>query len=491
MAKKDKKTADTNKSITVNNIIGWFRKRNIRWIAALIIIFFLFWVVVINPALNSNKQMDYQIAEVQRGDLVAIVGATGIVEANQTVDLYWQTTGRVESVIKGIGDQVESGEILADLADNSLQQSVILAQADLVNAKRELDELVNSNSESAEAYKTLLLTEKDLRTAADNRDRWNYKDTNWDIVYEARDEFIHAEEELKIAQQAYEIVSDLENDDQDKIIAQNNLNESQTRRDQAIRNLNNLLGKLYDQQVAEDFAEYDIVLARLNDAQREWERLIDGPNKDDILAAEAKVAAAEATVSLGWLETPISGLITRATPKKGDFVETGQLGFRIDDLSQLYVRVDISEVDINRVEIGQDAELTFDGITGRIYSGTVSEVSSIGEDLGSGVVFEVTVKIQDADDQVRPGMTAAVNIVVKEIKDVLIVPNRAIRLNNGQRIIYILKDGKLTEVNITAGSSSDTQTEVIAGDLSEGDLVVLNPPTIFQTNGGPPPFVRR
>jgi len=491
MTKKEKKPSTKNKLINVPIIIEWFREKNYRWIIALIALAGILWMAFVRPALSSNRELEYQTAEVQRGDLIAIVGATGIVEPQQSVDLYWQTTGRVESVNKKIGDVVELGDILANLADTSLPQSVILAQADLVDAQRELDNLINSETERAEAYENLLLLEKDLRTATDDRDKWNYKDTDWDLVYESRASFILAEEELKTAQKAYDAVANLEDDNQRKIAAQNKLAEKQTERDQAIRRLNNLLGKLYDQEVAEDFSDYDLVAAKLDDAQREWERLINGPNADDIRAAEARVAAAETTIAMGWLEAPINGTITRAVPKIGDFVDTGDLGFRIDDLSRQYIKVDISEVDVNRISAGQNAELTFDGITGKTYAGIVTEVSTVGEDLGNGVVFEVTVEILDADDQVRPGMTAAVNIIVKEIKNVLVVPNRAIRLNNGQRIVYLLKDGQLNEVAISIGSSSDTQSEILDGDLDEGDLVVLNPPMTFQTNGGPPPFMGR
>jgi HlyD family secretion protein len=203
------------------------------------------------------------------------------------------------------------------------------------------------------------------------------------------------------------------------------------------------------------------------------------------------VAAAEATVSLGWLEAPFDGTITQAVPKVGDYVSTGTSGFRIDDLSELFVKVNISEVDINRVVLDQDSELTFDAVNGKNYNGKVTQVSAVGQDSGSGVDFEVTVKIVDADEMVRPGMTAAVNIIVSKVNNVLIVPNRAIRLNNGQRIIYILKNGQLTQVEIQTGSSSDTETQITGGDVAEGDSVVLNPPTIFQSSGGPPPFVRQ
>jgi len=60
----------------------------------------------------------------------------------------------------------------------------------------------------------------------------------------------------------------------------------------------------------------------------------------------------------------------------------------------------------------------------------------------------------------------------------------------GQRIVYLLENGELREVEIEIGASSDVSSEVISGKLKEGDMVVLNPPIILQSNGGPPAFVR-
>ena len=85
-------------------------------------------------------------------------------------------------------------------------------------------------------------------------------------------------------------------------------------------------------------------------------------------------------------------------------------------------------------------------------------------------------------------MTAAVNIVVDQLQDVLLVPNRAVRVLEGKRVVYVLKDGSLQPVEITLGASSDTVSEVLEGELKEGDLIVLNPP-LSSINNGPPPFV--
>lgn len=472
------------------NILQWFKEKSIRWIIALLLVVVVIFITANSIKAQNASQEAYQTIKLERGDLIVIVGATGIVEANQTAELTWETTGRVESVSAKVNDHVAAGDILADLADNTLPQSVILAQADLVAAQRELEDVINSDTDSAEAYANLLEAEQDLRDAEDDRDQWNYNDADIGRVNDARADFIALEEEYKIYKTAYEAVEDLPVDDPQRVKAKEERDEFKLVRDKALRTLNYILGKAYGQQVAEDFADYDVAEAKLNDAQREWNRVKNGPNADDISAAEAKVAAAEATVSLGWIEAPFDGTITQANPKIGDQVSSGDLGFRIDDLTQLYMDVDISEVDINRVKIGQEAELTFDAISGLTYTGEVIEVSRVGEDTGSGVDFTVSLRIIDPDEQVKPGMTAAVNIIVSKEMDILTIPSRAVRLDEGKRFIYVLRNGQLEKVDIGIGASSDTNIEVTSGDVNEGDLIVLNPPFNFDMSGGQTTFGR-
>jgi HlyD family secretion protein len=491
---KEEITRDLNPKkdgFSLKKVIQWFTEKSIRWIAVVGLIILIIFLVINNRNAQNTAMDEYQTIKLERGNLVVIVGATGIVEANQTAELAWQTTGRVESVDVKVNDQVKAGEIMADLVDNTLPQSVIFAQADLVAAQKELEDLINSDTESAQAYASLLEAEQDLRDAEDDRDQWNYNSTNIDRVDSARADFIAKEEELKIYKAAYESVKDLPADDPKRVEAKKELNDNKLIRDKALRTLNYLLGKAYGQQVAVDFADYDIAQAKLDDAQREWDRVKNGPNANDISAAEAKVAAAEATVSLGWIEAPFDGTITQVNPKIGDQVSSGTPGFRIDDLSQLFVDVEISEVDINRVQIGQQAELTFDAISGKAYTGVITEVATVGQDSGSGVDFTVTLKISDPDQQVRPGMTAAVNIIVSEKNDILTLPSRAVRLIDGQRVIYTLRNGTIQKVPIETGSTSDTSIEVISGDIKEGDLIVLNPPVdLTSMNGGQPAFTR-
>jgi HlyD family secretion protein len=147
-------------------------------------------------------------------------------------------------------------------------------------------------------------------------------------------------------------------------------------------------------------------------------------------------------------------------------------------------------VDINRVELGQAVNLTFDAVLGKEYHGIVTKVSQVGSAVQGIVEFTVTVKLADADENVKPGMTAAVNIIVEELKNVLMIPNRAVRTDEGQRVVYVQENDQLNQVNVTLGASSDAMSQVVDGNLQVGDVIALNPPQVFDTDG-PPAFLGR
>ncbi len=204
-----------------------------------------------------------------------------------------------------------------------------------------------------------------------------------------------------------------------------------------------------------------------------------------MLAAQARVDAAQATLNLARITAPFSGTVTESHPLPGDQVGAGATAFRLDNLSSLFVDVEVSEVDINSVSIDQAASLSFDAILDRDYHGKVVQVATAGNDVNGVVSFTVTVELTDADEQVKPGMTAAVNITVEEMQDVILVPNRAVRLVDGSRVVYLLVDNQPVVTELSLGPSSDTMSVIAGGDVNEGDIVILNPPIEFGPGGGP------
>ena len=424
-----------------------FWKNNKKFVIPLVIVAVIA-IVYFAMRGNGNAQAAYQTVNVEKGELIATVGATGTVRARQSVNLVWQASGSVEEVNASVGDKVAAEAVLASLSSTSVAQNIILAQADLVNAQRALEDLMASDTARAQAWIV-------LRTAQEEYDKANDLYTamvNGDYEYE---------------QITYTTIRGMRVPTVETVT----------------------VGQVDDETLADAKADMDLKKAKLDDAQRAYDRLKDGPNAADLAAAQARVDAAQATLDMARLVSPFAGTVTDVQTLVGDQVNAGTFAFRVDDLSSLLVDVEISEVDINSIAVGQPVSLTFDAILGSEYHGEVIQVSQAGV-IAQGVVnFTVTVRITDADEQVKPGMTAAVNITVKELKDQVLIPNRAVRLVDGKRVVYVLENGLPVMVEVRLGSSSDTMSVLADGDIQEGDSIILNPPATFETGGGPP-FMR-
>jgi len=183
------------------------------------------------------------------------------------------------------------------------------------------------------------------------------------------------------------------------------------------------------------------------------------------------------------ITAPFGGVVTSVDVLPGDLVSPNTLAFRIDNLSILLVDVGVSEIDINQIGVGQPVTLSFDAVLGKEYQGSVVEVSPVGVKEQGLVSFGVTIELIDADEDVRPGLTAAVSIVVRQVEDALLIPNRAVRWVKGEQVVYLATDPNnvnaenLLMIPVTLGASSDEFSEVLGGDISAGDLVVINPPS--------------
>jgi HlyD family secretion protein len=218
-----------------------------------------------------------------------------------------------------------------------------------------------------------------------------------------------------------------------------------------------------------------VLQAQLEDAQRQAERLKDGPDPSEVAAAKARLTAVQASLELSRQTAPFHGVITEVSIQPGDLVSPGSPAFGLDDLSSLQVELQTSEVDINRVQTGQSVTLKLDAVPGREYHGQVVEIPAVGNDANGVATFTLKAEIEDADLSIRPAMTVKATIVVAELRDVVLVPASAVRILDGQQVVYILREGQPEPVSVTLGSSSADETQVLEGNLQAEDEVVLNP----------------
>ena len=245
----------------------------------------------------------------------------------------------------------------------------------------------------------------------------------------------------------------------------------------------------------------DIELAKqqVANAQETLDTLKNGASEADIIKAKSRVTLAEATLAQAQLSAPFAGTVTNVATLPGDIVSPGMTAFRIDDLSNLYIDLSISEVDIAQIQTGQKVTLAFDAISEKEYTGVVSKVVMVGT-VSQGVVnYPVTIQITDGDTAVLSGMTASVEIITAESANVLVVPNKAIRSSGNQRTVTVLFQGQQIQVPVTVGLVGDSYTEITGTTLKEGDVVIVATTTgstssssagqiFIQQGGGPMEF---
>ncbi len=410
----------------------------------------------------------WQTSVLAKGTLESTVSVSGTVRARQSATLRWQIQGVVGKVAVAAGDHVRRDQVLAVLRDDQWPQALLQARVSLLNAQKQLQDLRDAASLRYAQALQQLAQAKRQRDRAQNHYDWI---VNWDDE-DAQQEY------KKWHNMVISIQHDL-NDPrtppqlQDALRAQLEL----AKRQEQIAKAN--LDGPSDLDLQEAEANLTLAKAQVEQAEREVARWKDGPPADQVSILEAQIAAAQATLDMARLTAPFGSVVTDAQVREGNVVAPGQVAFRLDDLGQLLVDVGLSELDVAQVEVGQQATLAFDALPGRTYHGIVSETALAGEAArgGGSVTFRATVRLTDADEAIRPGMTAAVSIRTAHLEDVLLLPLRAIRMRDGTPVVFVLRAGQPQPVKVRLGATSDEYAQLLDGDLHVGDQIVLNPPT--------------
>jgi HlyD family secretion protein len=449
-------------------------KTSKKWV---LIVIGILAVVIITAAVlflrgnGASEEAQVVYMDVTSGAIAESIDVVGSLEAVPSVMLSWESSGIVSPFDLKVGDVVEKDQILLTLEDSSLVSSILQAQTDLLEAQIVLENLVVANSDLYEAAQTLSDAEFMLTVYEANRDNWNYNDASWDEIEKTIEEYYAMEQIAWEKEAAYDELSSLDEDDPKRVVADAEMNAAIKESDEYWHDISKLLGKYYDHEVETDFIEYDQALALQN------------------------------TINQSKIIAPFSGTVTEISVVSGELVSSGITAVRIDNLDNLMVDIYVSEIDINKVETGQPAILTFDALVNREYAGFVDSISSAGTDESGVVEFRVSVKLQDADEAVKPGFTSVVSIITSQLDTALLIPTQAILNQKGVSVVMrVNADGSTTAVPVELGVTSDEHTHVISGDIAVGDqlAVTLAPSTsefVFdgsimremnQINGGGP-----
>ncbi len=482
---------------------------------------------------KTTSTTSTQTAKVTRASLSSTLSSSGTARANQNATISWQASGTVGAVMVKAGDKVEADQELAALDMNKLSTSMISAKQNLINAKKALDNLLNTKTEQAQTAQAVVdaqLAVDSLKQAAaekasqaqlalanakialedakDTRTMMNYPhSTDPLVIQKAQTSYLVAKEQYKQAQKDFAKVERLKLTEPRRVRALENLLTARTKMNSALATYNWYLLPWTSDEIAQadgnlavaqanlaaaqadwetlkngaSSAEIALAEARLADAQRAWGQVKDGHNADDVAAAETAVEVAQTALDQAHLLAPFAGTITEVNVKMGDVVSAGKSAYRIDDLSSIYIDLQVSEVDIQSVQIGQSATLTFDAIVEQEYNGEVTSIGMVGNSSQGVVNYSVTVRITDPDANIRSGMTASVSIIIAQAKDVLTVPNKAIHTSGGQKIVTVLYQGQQISLPVTVGLTNDSMSEVTSDQLKEGDVVVISGATTSTT----------
>ncbi len=170
---------------------------------------------------------------------------------------------------------------------------------------------------------------------------------------------------------------------------------------------------------------------------------------------------------------PASGTVTSVLAAVGSAVDPSTPLVRVQDLDSLVVSVNLTEFDVSRTRVGATARVGVDALGGRPYSGTVRDVALTGGDSGGVVTFPVIVSLEDADE-LRPGMSVSVRVVVASREDVVRLPLDAMEDRTGRRAVVSIRTegGEIRKREVELGLIGRTHAEVRSG-LAEGAKVVI------------------
>ncbi|MDR7149625.1 HlyD family secretion protein [Hydrogenophaga palleronii] len=238
----------------------------------------------------------------------------------------------------------------------------------------------------------------------------------------------------------------------------------------------------------------------------------------NVSSARATLATDETNLSKASIRSPIDGVVLTRTVDPGNAVAASLQAVTLfsvaEDLSRLKLEVSVDEADVGSVQVGQRANFTVSAYPSRRYPATTNRVAFGSTKIDNVVTYVTTLDVDNTDLSLRPGMTAAATIVAVERKDVLLIPNTALRFTptqaaasdrsasggsilsqlmprmprrggqrtagetrdsaQGERSIWVLRDGQAVPMTVQTGITDGRMTEVSGEGVSEGLLVITD-----------------
>ena len=189
--------------------------------------------------------------------------------------------------------------------------------------------------------------------------------------------------------------------------------------------------------------------------------------------AEAAYQAAQDTLRRSAVHAPRAGIVYSLPLRVGAYVNAGDLLVQVADLRQVQVVGYVDEPDIGRLAPGQKVTVTWDGLPGRTWQGTITRVPTTVGPLGTRTVGDVTCTVDNSDLKLLPNVNVNVSISTAEENNVPTISREAIRQQGAQQYVYQIVNGELKRRNITTSVSNPTRIEITSG-LPDNAWVALS-----------------
>ncbi|OQA17041.1 MAG: Macrolide export protein MacA [Chloroflexi bacterium ADurb.Bin360] len=414
--------------------------------------------------------------ETIRGDLDITVAVSGNVVANQRVDLRFTVPGTVESIHVAVGDHVSEGQVLAQLDTTALQRTVDRSSITLEQAELRRKQLAEPVSEEDLRRARNTITQA---TAALNVSRLNYTRVmsssllNEDLT-SAEERFRHLQTQFGMRQMEFEEGT-----------------TSDWTRDRAREAADNAYWAwIRLQQQAElerNRVQNDVTQAwnAYQEAKDNLAQLEKGPSESslesselDIKAAQLALTQAQEDLQAASLKSPFNGVVAAVNLLTGVAAPTTAAAITLIDDSVFFVDVTVDETDIGKIQIGQQTEITLDAYADMTLDGEVVTIAPLATNVAGVIAYPVRVRISPNEAvAIRDGMTASILIRTRQLQDVVLIPNWAIRTDPTSRELFTYcyclgSEQEPQRVVITLGERNESFTQVLEG-LEAGATVAL------------------
>lgn len=401
----------------------WFKKTRKRNKFFVIVGVLIAIFIIIGQISSATAPSPYTVEKAKKATITEYISETGNVNTAGRVDVYSSATGVVEEVYVANGDVVSEGQSLFYVKSTATEQEKAAAYA---------------------SYQTAVSGQKTAEQGKLTRDAQMWQ----------------AQQVLLQAKNAQEYKN-------------NNTKNPGTGNDYT--------------QLEKESIDTAVVQAEKNFRSLE-KQVVESDTA--IAAASAQVTSAlftyQATNSI-VVKAPASGTVANFSVKSGDTVVANMAGasasltaaqavapvLTIAHPGDYSIKVSLNEVDIPKIAINQPVVLTLDAIRGKKFKGVVTHVDSFGTNMQGIVTYTVIISITNPDEQIRPGMTASVDIEVDKASNVLSVPNSAVKPYKGGRAVRVVdeKTKEMKYITVEVGLKGDSRTQIIKG-ISEGQEVI-------------------